>query len=525
MRALCATLAGVAKDQACIATHGSCGFPSRRRTLVTLLALMQCGSALAAERPWLEVKSAHFTVLTNASEKAARDVAWQFEQMRAALQRLWPWAKFSAGKPVFVLAAKDEATLKALAPHYWEKGENKIVSVSVEGRDRHYLALQIDSSPSNDVRVNPYFNAYRAYVHIVLAASFDRPLPPWLSTGMSELLGNLRVRDSDVFLGRLVPWHIELLRQREGLPLAALIAMDRGSPFLKDSRQLFDAESWGFLHYLMFGDEGRHAARLDHYATLLAQGAKPEVALRETFPDLLALEKGFNSYIHLAALQYRRIDIDVSLEREKFPTRAASAAESNAVRAAFHVAMRRPAEAAVLLAEAKAADQAAPEPFDVEGLLADSASDDDKARTAYAKAVELGSRSFYTWYRDAQLHGRADRAAQKHVEKSVQRCVELNPEFAFGYSYLAEMKLRLSRATDALELARKAIALEPGQSYHHIAFAHALFDNGKRDEAVSEAERALALADNEHERGSASEMLQYVSKASVRTAPAEGPIE
>jgi len=33
----------------------------------------------------VEVKSPHFTVVTNAGEKAGRKVAWQFEQIRAAM--------------------------------------------------------------------------------------------------------------------------------------------------------------------------------------------------------------------------------------------------------------------------------------------------------------------------------------------------------------------------------------------------------------------------------------------------------
>jgi len=40
-----------------------------------------------------------------------------------------------------VLAARDEQTLKGLAPEFWEKGREPIVSVAAEGHDRHYLAM------------------------------------------------------------------------------------------------------------------------------------------------------------------------------------------------------------------------------------------------------------------------------------------------------------------------------------------------------------------------------------------------
>jgi hypothetical protein len=50
-------------------------------------------SLSAADDPWIEVKSPNFTVVSNAGEGRARNVAWQFEQIRAAIQIGWPWAR------------------------------------------------------------------------------------------------------------------------------------------------------------------------------------------------------------------------------------------------------------------------------------------------------------------------------------------------------------------------------------------------------------------------------------------------
>ncbi len=68
-------------------------------------AMAVAASAAAAPPPWLEVKSAHFTVITDAGEKAGRKTAWQFEQIRSALLQLWPWAKIDA-EPYVVFAAR-----------------------------------------------------------------------------------------------------------------------------------------------------------------------------------------------------------------------------------------------------------------------------------------------------------------------------------------------------------------------------------------------------------------------------------
>ena len=41
------------------------------------------GSVFAADAQWIEVKSPHFSVVTDAREKRGRETAMRFEQMRA----------------------------------------------------------------------------------------------------------------------------------------------------------------------------------------------------------------------------------------------------------------------------------------------------------------------------------------------------------------------------------------------------------------------------------------------------------
>ena len=92
-----------------------------RLATLTLCAMLAAARSSAGPPTWIEVKSAHFTVITNAGDAAGRRVAWQFEQIRSALSGLWPWAKVDSGRPFVVFAAKDEATLRTLGPQYWEE--------------------------------------------------------------------------------------------------------------------------------------------------------------------------------------------------------------------------------------------------------------------------------------------------------------------------------------------------------------------------------------------------------------------
>ena len=175
------------------------------------------GLATAADT-WIEVKSPNFTVVSNAGEGKARRAAREFEQVRAAYKKLWPSAHLSQGRPIIVLALKNRKTLRRWAPAYYEvKGGIDVSSGTAYGADRIYLLLRTDYRP-DDREVTLAFNLYRAYVQLLLNASFERRLPPWLSNGLGEVLGNTSVRDKEILVGRPIPWEFRALQQ--GRPAA-----------------------------------------------------------------------------------------------------------------------------------------------------------------------------------------------------------------------------------------------------------------------------------------------------------------
>ncbi|MCK7498508.1 MAG: hypothetical protein MZW92_53665 [Comamonadaceae bacterium] len=79
----------------------------------------------------------------------------------------------------------------------------------------------------DSLQANPYFQSYWSYVYLTLSSSFERELPLWLGRGLCDLFANTIVRDKDVQLGRVIPWHLETLREGSRLRLAAVLAADR----------------------------------------------------------------------------------------------------------------------------------------------------------------------------------------------------------------------------------------------------------------------------------------------------------
>src|SRR5262249_13645591 len=105
-----------------------------------------------------------------------------------------------------------------------------------------------------------------------------------------------------------------------------------------------------------------------------------------------------------------------------------------------------------------------------------------------------------------------DRDLLVQIDKQLSRSVELNDRFASALSFLADTKSLLDPKNEsALPLARRAIALEPGEATHHLTAARVLDSMGRRDEARLEAEGALALARTDQERNAAQQMLKSLA--------------
>src|SRR5689334_345456 len=103
-------------------------------------------AAADANLGWTEVRSPHFTVVSNAGEKEARRVADQFEQVRVLFHAALPNLRVDPAQPVVILAAKNEATMKALLPEHWEaKGQVHPGGIYQPGEDKHYVVLRLDA--------------------------------------------------------------------------------------------------------------------------------------------------------------------------------------------------------------------------------------------------------------------------------------------------------------------------------------------------------------------------------------------
>src|SRR5271157_768684 len=88
-------------------------------TVVFALLIADCFSRLAFakdEPKWIEVHTAHFSVITDGGEKRGREVALRMEQMRAVFGELLHKDKLHMSIPVTVIALKSDKRFGVVAP-------------------------------------------------------------------------------------------------------------------------------------------------------------------------------------------------------------------------------------------------------------------------------------------------------------------------------------------------------------------------------------------------------------------------
>jgi tetratricopeptide (TPR) repeat protein len=483
----------------------------KRLSLLVTLLLPVLAPARDKPETWIEVRSPHFSVVSNSNEKQARRVADQFERMRSVFHTLFPQISIDTLGSITVLAIKDEKDFRALEPaEYLAKGQLKLGGLFLRGPDKNYVLLRLDAEGEH-----PYAVVYHEYTHFLLSKSDWMPL--WLNEGLAEFYQNTDIRDKDVALGQPSPQNLTLLITNRLMPLATLLAVDHSSPYYHEENKgsIFYAESWALTHYLEQKDYHGKTQHLTEYARLLAQNVDPITAATRAFGDLKQLQATLEAYVRQASFTYFKLTEATAVDDAAFQSQILAAPQADAVRADFLTYNQRTADARALLDRILQEDPNNVLAHETMGLLEFRERHIDQARNWYAQAVKLDSQSYLAHYYFAaiSMSGVLDAAAETQVESSLRASIKLNPKFAPSYDRLgAFLAMRHRNLDEARLMALSAVQLEPGNLAYRMDTANVLLQMERGKDAAAVIRNAIHLASSPEETAMAQDFLRHAEE-------------
>lgn len=473
------------------------GPPLGRRGVIALVFFLTPSAYASSDSTdsWLEVRSPNFVVCSNAGEKKARQVAREFETIRSAYHQALPKLRQDLGKPIVILAVKNETSMKALLPGYWEqRGHVRPSGIYVHGEEKHYVALRTDAPGEN-----PYHTVYHEYTHALMHVNFP-PLPAWLDEGLAEFYGNGRISKKEFTMGTADSAHLILLQQSKLIPADVLLQIDHNSPYYneQDRASVFYAESWALVHFLMVDPYARKEQLLLHFLQAWQKTGNQVEAARQTFGDLKRFGERIESYARQSAFSAIRLKSSVQASEKTYESRTMTLGESLALRGDLQLCMGRLAEAHALLEDAVKKEPNLAEAHEGLGAYYLRQRDMENAAKELQRATELNSKNSLTYYASATLNLQNGAGTPENLQKaeaSLEKAVALNPNFAPAYANLASLYLIRREAQEkALAAARRAAELEPGTLAYSIALGYILMNMNRNEEARALSARLFAAA-------------------------------
>lgn len=497
-----------------------------RLLFVLQLTLLLAGTAGSQGRirEWTEVLSPHFRVVTDGSERQGRQLAYHFETIRSVFEQTLG-LRVESGKPFVVMGFKDEKSMRALLPEYWEnKSGIRPGGGFRPGGDRVYAFIRLDAGAEG-----PYRIVYHEYTHMVLNLNF-RSLPLWLEEGLAEFYGFSTIGDKEVKLGRPNADNILALREGRRIPLAELFRAAHDSPYYTEASKarMFYAQSWALTHYLMLAENmgSDRPSRVSRFLSLLGRGVGEDEAVRQIFEDADDLQAALGRYMEKQAFPIVLIKSKLAALPMDYGARILSPAEAAARLGDFLLHEGRSKDAKPLLEEALRLQPDLAPAQESLGFLSLRQGQGAEALRWFEKAIAGGAASFLAYYYHAilTLTERGEVAGGAPAEASLATALQLNPSYPPASIDLARLYLRDDRKVDrALDLVRKAVDIEPGNFSYRMMLASVLARSGRSDEALALAKALERSARSQEDKNLARSLIESLDQAREKKASGHQP--
>jgi tetratricopeptide (TPR) repeat protein len=465
-------------------------FLSHRLKFIARISVLAFSLAAvsAADKPFTEVRSPNFRVLTNGNEHDARRIALEFEQMRAVFAVGFPNMRLTTGAPLLIFAVQTENDMKALAPAMWKNHKGPLpAGLFQNGWEKQFAIVRLDQDLPGAYNV-----VYHEYVHTLLHSNF-RWLPTWLDEGLADFYGSTRFEGKKSYIGA-PSTRVNDLKNHTMIPLETLLVVNPWSYFRGDENQIstFYAESWALVHYLVFGQDMELGKKLSHFYARLQAGDQQMKAFREVFGDLKTVDASLRQYIQAFAFRAYVVENPNAVQAKDFSSRKLTQPESDSEIAGYRLWERDGPEATGLVDRALQDDPALGAAHEEKAFIYFREGKDEDALREFSRACELDKTLYLSQYFKAMMTGKRETPEQREALRTeLEQIKQINTQFAPAYVQLAILFIADGQGTKALVQSRKAEQLEPSRAGYHLLSGEMLL-RMKREKEAAETARYVA---------------------------------
>jgi len=448
-------------------------------TLLLLLSVFTVPS-IAGDAQWIEVRSDHFTVITDAGEKDGRHVIERFEQMRIAFGLLFGRDRINQPVPLEIVAFRNTKEMRQYSPIF----HGKVVELAgffQTAEDKDFIAVDMSREES-------WQTVLHEYAHVLLNSNFQ-PTAPWFDEGFAEYLSSMKVTANTIVVGQTIADAAFLMQGNTPLRLLDLFQVQHHSETYNVSgtrREMFYVQSWLVVHYLFDTRQIPQTSKY-FYLTNGQKMAVPEAVQTAYGVPISEFEKRILNYLRTGKVQ-----IMTSTGKEKFALAYAATArpltplEARAELADLHLHSQD--HVSVAIKEFEEVIKEDPNQVEAQrglGYAYLRSHDLAQAGEHFRAATKLGSKDARVYYYSAVLlqQSKPDAMTSPELVQDVRRAIELDPQYADAYALLGEAMISSGKFTEGEQNLRHAMELSPRNEMYRLNFALALMNEQKVEDA------------------------------------------
>lgn len=485
------------------------------------LLLLGCTlSAFAGEAQWTEVRSPHFSVITDAGDKRGRQAALRFEQMRTAFGIFLNKSKVNIPIPLQIIAFRNAKEMRQFVP-LWKGKPVELAGLFQGGEDRCFILLDMSVE-------NPWSVVFHEYGHQLQNGNLDLDLQPWFNEGFAEFFSTIQATGNTVDIGRPSDANGAILLNNRLMKVVDLFQVSQQSATYNESgdrRSIFYAESWLMVHYIY--DNNLWPKMVTYFDLVLNKKQPVEQAIQTSLGMTSTdLDKALDRYLHQNSYRYYPIPIPPGLDASTFTAKPLAPLDVRAQLADVKLHSPDYADAAMQdfsdILKQQPDNQAALRGMGYGYLRKHDAK---QAGEYFDKAAQADSNDPRVLYYSAVLARQeglgSDHEKAAKLQKQMEKAISLDPDFADSYSVLSFILMSEGKADEAIPVMLKAVGLNPRNEVYSMNLAQLYMMQRKYDDAIGllsqlakSSQPAIAMAAAQNLQ-SVNSMKQYAASANT----------